>query len=179
MEQLRRRVTDKRVLRLVRQFLAAGIMRHGSLTATPSGTPQGAILSPLLANVALSVLDRRFEDAWNACTPHQRKWRMAKGHPSYRMIRYADDFVILIRGTKAQAQALKERTAEFMREQMRLTLSPRRRTSPTSTTGRVEPGRGAGVTAGPFPRPARRTGRARLQASGSPQDVRWPIVALV
>jgi RNA-directed DNA polymerase len=124
MEQLRRRVTDKRVLRLVRQFLAAGIMRHGSLTATPSGTPQGAILSPLLANVALSVLDRRFEDAWNACTPHQRKWRMAKGHPSYRMIRYADDFVILIRGTKAQAQALKERTAEFMREQMRLTLSP-------------------------------------------------------
>ena len=124
MEQLRRRVTDKRVLRLIRQFLGAGIMRHGSLTATPSGTPQGAILSPLLANVALSVLDRRFEDAWNACTPHQRKWRMAKGHPSYRMIRYADDFVILVRGTKAQAQALKEQTAEFMREQMRLTLSP-------------------------------------------------------
>jgi RNA-directed DNA polymerase len=124
MEQLRRRVTDKRVLRLIRQFLGAGIMRHGSLTATPSGTPQGAILSPLLANVALSVLDRRFEDAWNACTPHQRKWRMANGQPSYRMIRYADDFVILVRGTKAQAQALKEQTAEFMREQMRLTLSP-------------------------------------------------------
>jgi hypothetical protein len=40
-------------------FLAAGIMRHGSLTATPASTPQGAILSPLLANVALSVLDRR------------------------------------------------------------------------------------------------------------------------
>jgi RNA-directed DNA polymerase len=39
--ELRNRVTDKRVLRLVRQFLAAGIMRHGSLTATPSGTPQG------------------------------------------------------------------------------------------------------------------------------------------
>ena len=109
MEQLRRRVTDKRVLRLIRQFLGAGIMRHGSLTATPSGSPQGAILSPLLANVALSVLDRRFEDAWNACTPHQRKWRMAKGHPSYRMIRYADDFVILVRGTKAQAQALRSR----------------------------------------------------------------------
>jgi len=124
MAELRRRVTDKRVLRLIRQFLAAGIMRHGSPTATPSGTPQGAILSPLLANVALSVLDRRSEDAWNACTPHQRKWRMAKGHPSYRMIRYADDFVILVRGTKAQAEALKEQTAGFMREQMRLTLSP-------------------------------------------------------
>ncbi len=45
--------------------------------------------------------------------------------------------------------------------------------------GRVEPGRGAGVAAGPFPRPARRTGRARSRASGSPQDMRWPIVALV
>jgi RNA-directed DNA polymerase len=122
--ELRRRVTDKRVLRLIRQFLAAGIMRHGSLAATPSGTPQGAVLSPLLANIALSVLDRRFEDAWNACTPHQRKWRMAKGQASYRMIRYADDFVILVRGSEAQAQALKEQTAEFMRERMRLTLSP-------------------------------------------------------
>ncbi len=122
--ELRRRVTDKRVLRLIRRFLGAGIMRHGSLTATPSGTPQGAILSPLLANVALSVLDRRFEDAWNAWTPHQRKWRKAKGQPSYRMVRYADDFVILVRGTEAQAQALKEQTAEFMRERMRLTLSP-------------------------------------------------------
>ena len=114
--ELRRRVADKRVLRLIRQFLGAGIMRHGSLAATPSGTPQGAILSPLLANVALSVLDRRFEDARNACTPHQRKRRMAKGHPSYRMIRYADDFVILVRGTKAQAEALKQQTAGFMRE---------------------------------------------------------------
>ena len=50
------------------------------------------------------------------------------------MIRYADDFVILVRGTKAQAQALKEQTAEFMREQMRLTLSPEKTRSPTSTT---------------------------------------------
>ncbi|MEA2495368.1 MAG: RNA-directed polymerase, partial [Thermoleophilaceae bacterium] len=62
MEQVRRRVTDKRVLALLRRFLAAGIMReHGTLAATPSGTPQGSGLSPLLTNVALSVLDRRFE----------------------------------------------------------------------------------------------------------------------
>jgi RNA-directed DNA polymerase len=123
--ELRRRVTDKRVLRLVRQFLVAGIMReHGSPTAMPSGTPQGAILSPLLANVALSVLDRRFEAAWNALTPHQRKRRMAKGEPSYRLVRYADDFVVLVRGSESQAKVLKRQTAEFMREQLRLTLSP-------------------------------------------------------
>ncbi|MGI8507175.1 MAG: hypothetical protein ACR2MK_10335 [Solirubrobacteraceae bacterium] len=59
MEQVRRRVTDKRVLALIRRFLAAGVMReHGTLAATPSGTPQGSSLSPLLANIALSVLDR-------------------------------------------------------------------------------------------------------------------------
>jgi len=47
------------------------------------------------------------------------------------MIRYADDFVVLVRGTKAQAHAIKQQTAEFMAEHMRLTLSPEKRTSPT------------------------------------------------
>ena len=50
------------------------------------------------------------------------------------MIRYADDFVVLVRGTEAQAHAIKEQTAEFMAEQMRLTLSPEKTQSPTSTT---------------------------------------------
>ncbi len=124
MEQVRRRVTDKRVLALIRLFLAAGVMRElGTVTATPSGTPQGSSLSPLLSNIALSVLDRRFEAAWSARTHGQRARDRAEGHPSYRMIRFADDFVVLVRGTKAQAHAIKEQTAEFMREQMRLTLS--------------------------------------------------------
>ena len=125
MEQVRRRVTDKRVLALIRKFLAAGVMRElDTVTATPSGTPQGSSLSPLLSNIALSVLDRRFEAAWASRTQTQR-WRdRAKGHPSYRMIRFADDFVVLVRGTEAQAHQIKEQTAEFMREQMRLTLSP-------------------------------------------------------
>ena len=83
----------------------------------------GALLSPLLSNIALSVLDRRFEAVWTSRTQTQR-WRdRAKGHPSYRMIRFADDFVVLVRGTEAQARQIKEQTAEFMREQMRLTLS--------------------------------------------------------
>ena len=84
----------------------------------------GSILSPVLANIALSVLDRHFETAWSARTHSQRARDRANGLPSYRMIRYADDFVVLVRGTKAQAHAIKQQTAEFMAEQMRLTLSP-------------------------------------------------------
>jgi len=126
MEQVRRRVTDKRVLALIRSFLAAGVMSElGTVTATPSGTPQGAILSPLLANVALSVLDRHFENAWRALgVRSQRSWHRARGRPTYRLIRYADDFLVMVAGTRAQAEAVKEQTAEFMAEQMRLTLSP-------------------------------------------------------
>ncbi|HKN46060.1 MAG TPA: group II intron reverse transcriptase/maturase [Propionibacteriaceae bacterium] len=125
MDQVRSRVTDKRVLALIRLFLAAGVMRElGTVTATPSGTPQGSSLSPLLSNIALSVLDRHFEAAWASRTQSQR-WRdRAKGLPSYRMVRFADDFVVLVRGTEAQAHAIKKQTAEFMAEQMRLTLSP-------------------------------------------------------
>ena len=124
MAEVRTRVTDKRVLRLVRQFLAAGVLREqGSVAAAPSGTPQGAILSPLLANIALSVLDRRFEAAWRGSYWERRRQRN-RGQATYRAVRYADDFVVLVKGTREQAQAIKEQTAEFMTERLRLTLSP-------------------------------------------------------
>ena len=95
MEQVRGRVTDKRVLALIRKFLAAGVMSElGTVTVSPSGTPQGAILSPLLANVALSVLDRHFEETWRAYGAAPRRARLrAKGHATYRLVRYADDSV--------------------------------------------------------------------------------------
>ena len=66
-----------------------------------------------------------------ASTQTQR-WRdRAKGLPSYRMVRFADDFVVLVRGTDPKPMPSQEQTAEFMREQLRLTLSPRKRVSPT------------------------------------------------
>src|SRR5207237_8308744 len=111
MDQVRRRVTDKRVLGLIRVFLAAGVMRElGSVTATPSGTPQGSSLSPLLSNIALSVLDRHFEAAWVARTHDQRARDRATGLHSYRMLRFADAFVLQGRGHYAQAPVVKDRT---------------------------------------------------------------------
>ena len=70
MARLRRRVKDKRVLGLVGAFLRAGILSEEGLNReTITGTPQGGILSPLLANIALSVLDEHFDAKWKALGP--------------------------------------------------------------------------------------------------------------
>jgi RNA-directed DNA polymerase len=67
MERVRRRVADKRVLALVKAFVKSGVMNSdGVETETITGTPQGGILSPLLANIALSVLDEHFAGRWGA-----------------------------------------------------------------------------------------------------------------
>ncbi|MGH9211809.1 MAG: group II intron reverse transcriptase/maturase [Acidimicrobiales bacterium] len=117
MDRVRERVGDKRVLGLVKAFLKAGVLsEHGINRDTDTGTPQGGILSPLLANIALSVLDDHFVEAWQTemATTHQRKKRRQAGRPNYRMIRYADDFVVVIHGERADAEALKEETAAVL-----------------------------------------------------------------
>ena len=93
MGRVRRRVGDKRVLALVKAFLKAGILSEDGVERdTVTGTPQGGILSPLLSNVALSVLDEHFVKAWAAMGPsHARERRRRKGVANYRLIRYADD----------------------------------------------------------------------------------------
>ena len=117
MDRVRRRVGDKRVLGLVKAFLRAGILgEDGQLRNTVTGTPQGGILSPLLANVALSVLDEHFAGAWQASsgTTYQRTKRRRSGLANYRIVRYADDFVVLVAGTQAHAQALREEVAAVL-----------------------------------------------------------------
>jgi RNA-directed DNA polymerase len=107
--EMRRRVADKRVLVLVRSFLKAGVMSEtGRLERTVTGTPQGGIASPLLANIALSALDRQYEADWQATNRYlgQRAYLRSKGYATYRMIRYADDLIVLVMGTSEQARAL-------------------------------------------------------------------------
>jgi RNA-directed DNA polymerase len=116
LERVRRRIGDKRVLALVKAFCKAGIFTEaGALQDTITGTPQGGILSPLLSNVALSVLDEHFAKAWQAMgTPWQRQTRKRKGLARYRLIRYADDFVVMVAGTRADAEALKAEAADVL-----------------------------------------------------------------
>ena len=107
--EVRRRIADKRVLELVRSFLKAGVMTEtGRLERTVTGTPQGGIVSPLLANIALSALDRLYEADWQEMSRYtgRRQYLRSRGHPTYRLVRFADDLVVLVKGTEQQAQAL-------------------------------------------------------------------------
>jgi RNA-directed DNA polymerase len=108
MGRVRRRIGDKCVLGLVKAFLRAGILTEDGLDRTTiTGTPQGGILSPLLANIALSLLDEHFTAKWQALGP---AWTRAKhrraGVPAMRIVRYADDFLVMVHGTRDDAEAL-------------------------------------------------------------------------
>ncbi len=116
MGRVRGRIGDRRVLGLVKAFLRAGILTEEGLDRTTiTGTPQGGILSPLLANIALSVLDEHFTRKWEALGPEwtRRKLRRS-GVPAIRLIRYADDFVVMVSGTRDDAEALWDEVAAVL-----------------------------------------------------------------
>jgi RNA-directed DNA polymerase len=113
MDRVRRRISDKRVLTLIKAFLKAGILGEDAVRRnTHTGTPQGGILSPLLAGVALSVLDEHF--AALTGDYNSRRRRRHHGLANYRLIRYADDFVVVISGTRQHAEDLLEEIAGIL-----------------------------------------------------------------
>ena len=92
------RVSDRRVLKLLRQWLRAGVMEEGRLTEMLSGTPQGGVISPLLSNIYLNVLDKLWERRW--------------AHLG-TLVRYADDFVIVC-NTRAKCEEAERRVREIL-----------------------------------------------------------------
>ena len=114
--RVRDRIGDKRVLGLVKAFLKSGILTEdGEMVGNKTGTPQGGILSPLLANIALSVLDVHFAEAWKSWgSASYRCRRHPKGLATYRLVRYADDFVVLVAGTRQHAHALRAEVAAVL-----------------------------------------------------------------
>ena len=116
MDRVRQRVKDKRVLGLVKAFLEAGVLSEDGVDRdTITGTPQGGILSPLLANVALSTLDEHFTRKWEALGPKStRGKRRQAGVPVMRLVRYADDFVVMVAGTREHADALWDEVAAVL-----------------------------------------------------------------
>ena len=104
MSRLARRIKDKRVLRLIRSYLQAGMMSNGLTTARREGTPQGGPLSPLLSNILLDELDKELE---------------RRGH---KFCRYADDCNIYVRSRSAGERVLKSLTT-FLERRLRLQVN--------------------------------------------------------
>lgn len=115
--RVRDRIGDKRVVSLVKAFLCAGVLSEDGVTRdTKTGTPQGGILSPLLANIALSVLDDHFAETWVSFGRNQqaRSYRRSKGLPTYRLVRYADDFVVMVHGSRSDTDQLRDEVAAVL-----------------------------------------------------------------
>jgi RNA-directed DNA polymerase len=114
--RLRRRIGDKRVLALVKAFgMAEVLTADGAELGTVTGTPQGGILSPLLANIARSTLDDHFAEKWQATgTSMRRRGIRKRGGAIHRLVRYADDFVVMVHGARAHAEAIRAEVATVL-----------------------------------------------------------------
>jgi RNA-directed DNA polymerase len=125
MGRVRGRIADKRVLGLVKAFLKAGVLEETAVVRdSVAGTPQGGILSPLLANIALSVLDDHFEALWNSHANDTARVRYRRrGGATYRLVRYADDFVVMVFGTREHAVQVQGEVADVLAS-MGLRLAP-------------------------------------------------------
>jgi group II intron reverse transcriptase/maturase len=148
MKRVRRRVGDAKVNRLVVAFLKAGILAEEQFLRSETGTPQGGILSPLLANIALSVIDERYErHSWPRRTPtllldarkvqlrainNRRNDKRQVDRAVLVPVRYADDFIVLVSATPGPGQqeqahhaALAEKAAlaKVLKEVLNLELS--------------------------------------------------------
>ena len=104
MGQIAKRVEDKRLLKLIRAFLNAGVMENGLVSPSVEGTPQGGPLSPLLSNLVLDELDRELE---------------RRGH---RFVRYADDCNIYVRSERA-GQRVMESITQFITQKLKLKVN--------------------------------------------------------
>ncbi|MEU1449252.1 group II intron reverse transcriptase/maturase [Streptomyces mirabilis] len=117
MNLLRRRIKDKHICSTVKAFLKSGILTEvGNKEETQTGTPQGGILSPLLANIALSALDEHFDQLWrqDMGNDKQRRQRRNKGLGNWRLVRYCDDFVLMVFGERHHAEALREEVSAVL-----------------------------------------------------------------
>ncbi|WP_170962843.1 group II intron reverse transcriptase/maturase, partial [Vibrio sp. F13] len=117
MYRLSQDISDKRVLKLIRSYLQAGIMRNGMVEQRQRGTPQGGPLSPLLSNIVLDELDKELE---------------RRGH---KFCRYADDCQIYVHSEEA-AYRVKESITEFLEQKLKLTVN-RKKSAATRVTKRT------------------------------------------
>jgi RNA-directed DNA polymerase len=120
---IQQRIADCRIVALVEAFLNAGILDDGLVEDTPEGTPQGGILSPLLANIYLHQLDLWWWRKFGNLSAKQKFIRRSKGLGNAVLSRYADDFIVLWNGTHQAALELREELRAFLWDELHLELS--------------------------------------------------------
>jgi len=120
---LKKRIQDRKLLALVWQMLKAGLMEGELFKETPEGTPQGGIVSPLLANIYLHEIDKWMDEKYTGLNYNEKNRRRKRKEGNAFYVRYADDFVIAWNGTKENAQKLKAELSAFLSEHLGLNLS--------------------------------------------------------
>lgn len=117
------KVADKRLLKLIERFLKAGMMQGALFQRTDIGTPQGAICSPLLANIYLHQLDKYWWNKYGSLDRKQKEKRRTQRLGNCALIRYADDWLLLTNGGKAEALQLRDEFQTFLKEELKLELN--------------------------------------------------------
>ncbi len=111
---LAEKVADQRLLTLIRRMLAAGYEEGGRVHTPNCGTPQGGVVSPLLANIYLHKMDEAWRARYSIGDQNARHKVRKNGRGLVQLIRYADDFLVLTNGERAQAEALKEEFRQIL-----------------------------------------------------------------
>jgi len=121
MRLIRNRIADRKLTDTIYKCLKAGYQEEGRINKPDVGTPQGGIISPLLANIFLHELDKWWKINYHLDN-HKRVKRRKAGSANFYLIRYADDFIMLSNGRKEEAYEMKETIAKMLKE-MKLELS--------------------------------------------------------
>jgi len=121
MRLIRNRIADRKLTDTIYKCLKAGYQESGQIYKPDVGTPQGGIISPLLANIFLHEFDKWWKENYYL-DQYQRTIRRKKKQGNFYLIRYADDFIILSNGTKEATMEMKDKVAKFL-EDMNLELS--------------------------------------------------------
>lgn len=124
-ETIQDRITDRKMLHLIWNFLKSGVMEDGIFRHSTLGTPQGGIVSPVLANIYLNELDQ-WAKQWTNLDRTKVRRRRRNGKGNWRYIRYADDFLFLTNGTKDRAERMQNRIGNFVTEELNLELSEKK-----------------------------------------------------
>jgi len=117
------RVQDKHILKMIEAMLKAGMMEEGLFQHTEEGTPQGGILSPLLANIYLHQFDLWWWEKYGKLSLYEKAKRRKAGTGNCILTRYADDFILLCNGPKAEAERIREEARQMLWDTLQLELS--------------------------------------------------------